>query len=123
MILDEFFKPNSTDNLTERVTFDANGKPIYPNWQNFQGAPAPAPAAATDDAAADTVDDDDAAEPPMGSTPVAPAGGSAQLQNPAARAEYQQVRSTADKFSFSNPEFRKEYDRKNKRTLIELWRN
>ena len=110
MILDEFFKPNATDNLTERVTFDANGKPIYPNLQNFQGAPAAAPAAATDDAAADTADDD-AAEPPVGSTPVAPVGGSAQLQNPAARAEYQRVRSTADKFSFSNPEFRKEYDR------------
>lgn len=105
MILDDFFKPKSTDNLTERVTFDANGNPIYPNLQNFQGAPAPAPAAATDDAAADTADDD-AAEPP-----VAPVGGSAQLQNPAARAEYQRVRSTADKFSFSNPEFRKEYDR------------
>ena len=58
MILDEFFKPNATDNLTERVTFDANGKPIYPNLQNFQGAPAAAPAAATDDAAADTADDD-----------------------------------------------------------------
>ena len=106
MILDEFFKPNATDNLTERVTFDANGKPIYPNLQNFQGAPAAAPAAA----AADTADDD-AAGPPVGSTPVAPVGGSAQLQNPAARAEYQRVRSTADKFSFSNPEFRKEYDR------------
>jgi anti-sigma regulatory factor (Ser/Thr protein kinase) len=105
MILDEFFKSNSTDNLTERVTFDANGKPIYPNLQNLPGVntSAAAPAPATDD-------DDDATEPPMGSTPVAPAGGSAQLQNPAARAEYQRVRSTADKFSFSNPEFRKEYD-------------
>jgi|694.fasta_scaffold00178_19 hypothetical protein len=106
MILDEFFKPNSTDNLTERVTFDANGNPIYPNLQNLPGVntSAAAPATATDD-------DDDATEPPMGSTPVAPAGGPAQLQNPAARAEYQRVRSTADKFSFSNPEFRKEYDR------------
>ncbi len=106
MILDEFFKPNSTDNLTERVTFDANGKPIYPNLQNLPGVntSTAAPATATDD-------DDDAADPPVGATPVAPAGGPAQLQNPAARAEYQRVRSTADKFSFSNPEFRKEYDR------------